>query len=90
MTVNAVNDGPVALDDSASVDEDSSVVVDVLANDSDLDGDSLTVTTASAANGSVVINTDGTVTYTPNADFNGQDTISYEISDGQGLSLIHH
>ena len=84
VTVNAVNDGPVAQDDSATVDEDGSVTVDVLANDSDLDGDTLTVSSASAANGSVIINTDGTVTYTPNADFNGQDTISYEISDGQG------
>ena len=84
VTVNAVNDGPVAQNDVATVDEDSSVIIDVLSNDSDLDGDSLTVTTASAANGSVVINIDGTVTYTPNADFNGQDTISYEISDGQG------
>ena len=61
ITVNAVNDGPVALDDTASVDEDSSVVIGVLANDSDLDGDALSVTSASAGNGSVSIRPDGSL-----------------------------
>ena len=84
VTVNAVNDGPVATNDSVSVDEDSSVSINVLANDSDIDGDTLSVSSASASNGSVSINTDGTLAYTPNANFNGNDTISYEISDGQG------
>ena len=56
----------------------------VLANDTDLDGNPLIVTAASASNGTVVINPDGTVTYTPNANFNGTDTITYTISDGQG------
>ncbi len=84
VTVNAVNDGPVAQDDSVSTDEDTSVTIDVLANDSDLDGDSLTVTTATAANGSVTINADGTLEYTPNANFNGTDTVTYEIADGNG------
>jgi Ca2+-binding RTX toxin-like protein len=84
VTVNTVNDGPVANTDSVTLDEDSSTTINVLANDTDLDGDALSVTTASATNGAVVINLDGTVTYTPNADFNGSDTISYEISDGNG------
>ena len=86
VTVNAVNDGPVATNDSVSVDEDSSVSINVLANDSDIDGDTLSVSSASASNGSVSINTDGTLAYTPNANFNGNDTISYEINDGQGGS----
>ena len=84
VTVNAVNDGPVASDDSATTNEDTSVIIDVLSNDSDIDGDSLTVTSASAANGSVSINVDGTLDYIPNANFNGTDTISYEIADGNG------
>ena len=87
VTVNAVNDGPVASDDSASTNEDVAVTIDVLSNDSDIDGDSLTVTSASAANGSVTINVDGTLEYTPNANFNGTDTISYEIADGNGGTI---
>ncbi|MFT6029337.1 MAG: VCBS repeat-containing protein, partial [Oleiphilaceae bacterium] len=84
VTVNAINDGPVAQNDTVTIDEDNSITLDVLANDTDSDGDSLTVTSASAANGSVIINIDGTVTYIPNVDYNGEDTISYAISDGQG------
>ncbi len=84
VTVTPVNDPPVAAPDSATTDEDTPVTVGVLANDTDLDGDPLTVTAASAANGTVTINLDGTVTYTPNPDFNGTDTITYTISDGQG------
>ena len=84
ITVGAVNDPPVATDDATSTDEDTPVTISVLANDSDLDGDPLTVTVATAANGTVVINANGTVTYTPNTDFNGVDTITYTISDGKG------
>ena len=74
--MNAVNDGPVATDDAVSTDEDTAVTIDVLGNDSDVDGDSLTVTAATATNGSVTINADGTLSYTPNANFNGTDTIT--------------
>ncbi|MFV1873328.1 MAG: Ig-like domain-containing protein [Oleiphilus sp.] len=84
VTVNPENDEPVAVADTASTQEGSSVVIDVLANDSDIDGDSLTVDSASALNGSVTINGDGTITYTPDADYSGSDTISYSIIDGQG------
>jgi large repetitive protein len=84
VTVAPVNDPPVAVNDVATTNEDTPVIVPVLVNDSDLDGNPLTVTAATAANGTVVINPDGTVTYTPNANFNGTDTISYTISDGAG------
>ncbi|MDV6997695.1 cadherin-like domain-containing protein, partial [Dickeya solani] len=47
-------------------------------------GDTLTVTTAMAGHGTVVINANGTLTYTPAANYNGSDTISYTVSDGQG------
>lgn len=75
---------PVALSDQATTNEDTAVVIDVLANDSDGDGDPLAVTTASAANGTVVIGADNKLTYTPNANFYGADSISYTISDGKG------
>ena len=82
--INAVNDAPVAKPDNASIQEDKPVTLNVLANDSDVDGDSLSVTSASASNGSVTINTDGTLTYTPKANFSGSDSITYTISDGHG------
>ncbi|WP_416900272.1 MAG: tandem-95 repeat protein [Minwuia sp.] len=86
IIVNEVNDAPVAVDDTATVNEDGSVSIDVLANDIDADGNELTVTAASALNGSVVIETDGTITYTPDPDFNGADTITYTVEDGRGGS----
>ncbi|MFS2126780.1 Ig-like domain-containing protein [Pseudomonas sp. Pseusp97] len=82
--VNAVNDAPTLVADTASTKEDTAVKIDVLANDSDVDGDKLTVSSASAGNGSVVINADGTLTYTPKTNFSGNDTISYTVSDGHG------
>ena len=84
VVVEAVEDAPVAQDDTAEVDANDSVVIDVLANDSDADGDVLFVTGASAENGSVTVNDDGTLTYTPDAGFSGDDTITYTVSDPQG------
>ncbi|WP_432199573.1 Ig-like domain-containing protein [Erythrobacter sp. W53] len=84
VTVNPVNDPPVAVDDAVTTDEDTPVTIGVLGNDSDVDGDPLTVTSATSPDGTVVINPDGTITFTPNPDFNGNTTITYEISDGNG------
>ena len=84
VTVTPVNDPPVATNDTAATNEDTPVIIPVLKNDTDIDGDPLTVTAATAANGTVVRNPDGTITYTPNKDFNGTDTITYTISDGKG------
>ncbi|MBW7882604.1 MAG: tandem-95 repeat protein [Caldilineaceae bacterium] len=85
ITVSGVNDAPDAVNDSASVNEDQPVTIPVLNNDVDPDGDPLTVTDVSdPANGSAVINPDGTVTYTPDPDFCGTDTFTYTISDGNG------
>src|SRR5690606_7402348 len=85
ITVNPVNDAPVAGGDTGGADEDTPLNnINVLGNDTDVDGDTLTVTSASADNGSVTINGDGTLNYIPDANFNGTDTITYEISDGNG------
>ncbi|MDJ0946478.1 MAG: Ig-like domain-containing protein [Kiloniellales bacterium] len=87
VTITGVNDDPNAVADTAMTDENSAVVIDVLANDSDVDAnDSFGVTSASAANGSVQVNGDGTLTYTPNAGFVGNDTIDYTITDSNGGS----
>lgn len=88
VTITGVNDGPVAADDTAVTDEDTAVVIDVLLNDLDVDaGDVLTVTAVSTpGNGSVVDNGDGTITYTPDADFFGSDTFTYDVSDSTGAT----
>ncbi len=78
------NSDPNANDDTATVDEDGSVVIPVLNNDTDPDGDPLSVVSASAPHGTVTINPDGTLTYEPDPDFNGTDTITYTVDDGNG------
>ncbi|HEX3131883.1 MAG TPA: Ig-like domain-containing protein [Thermoanaerobaculia bacterium] len=84
VTVTGTNDAPVAVNDTASVAEDGSVVVSVRSNDSDLDGDTLTITAVTqGAHGSVTHN-GSTVTYTPAANYNGSDSFTYTISDGNG------
>jgi hypothetical protein len=84
VTVTPLPDAPVANDDVASVDEDSvDNVIDVVANDTDADGDTLTVSAASAANGTATPS-GGSVLYTPNPDYFGADTINYTVSDGNG------
>ncbi len=82
-----VNDNPIAVDDAVSTDEDTMVIVNVLANDSDVDGDTLMPAVATApTNGAARVNADGTITYTPNANFNGSDSFTYTVSDGNGGS----
>lgn len=83
-TLDATDGVPVVVDDSATTDEDTAIVIDVLANDSDPDRGTLTVVEATAPNGSVVINEDGTLTYTPAPDYNGPDTIRYTVADDDG------
>ena len=84
VTVTPVNDAPIAVNDNATTNEDAPVTIGVLGNDSDVDGDNLTVSAATSPNGTVVINPDGTITFTPNPNFNGPATITYTISDGNG------
>ncbi|MGE2693022.1 Ig-like domain-containing protein, partial [Mycolicibacterium pulveris] len=84
VTVNPVNDAPVAVDDAVTVDEDGVAVVGVLGNDTDLDGDELSVTAAGAAGNGTVTLVDGVLTYTPDTDFHGTDWFTYTISDGNG------
>jgi VCBS repeat-containing protein len=82
--VTPVNDAPIAVDDAVTTDEDAPISIAVLSNDSDVDGDALQVTDAAAGSGTVSINNDGTIAYTPNPDFSGTDTITYSIEDGAG------
>ena len=79
------NISPTAVDDSTSVSEDQSITVSVLENDSDPDDDTLTVTsTTQPSNGAITLHSDYTITYTPVQDYNGPDSFTYTISDGNG------
>ena len=85
VTVTPVNVAPIAADDIATVDQDSSNnLINVLSNDVDADGDLLDIVAASANNGTVSINAAGSISYTPNPDYNGADVISYTVSDVEG------
>ncbi|MEJ2750123.1 MAG: cadherin-like domain-containing protein [Anaerolineae bacterium] len=85
ITVTAVNDPPTALDDSNTTAEDTAVATDVLANDSDvegpLDATSLAVVTAPSNGTTEVSPTNGVITYTPIANFNGNDSFVYQVYD---------
>ena len=85
LTVEAVNDAPLAVDDEAETEEDAPVTIDVLANDTDEEGDELTVVALGAPeHGTAEIEEDGTVTYTPSADFHGADAFTYTVADSNG------
>ena len=85
LTITAVNDAPVAQDGSASGNEDAPVNGTVFATD--VDSPSLTYSLGTqAANGIVVVNPDGSYTYTPNADFNGSDSFTFRANDGTAYS----
>ncbi|RME24006.1 MAG: cadherin repeat domain-containing protein, partial [Candidatus Zixiibacteriota bacterium] len=85
ITVNDINDAPVAINDTVQTSEDQSLVIDVLLNDDDVDGtlNPATVTApTNSAHGTLSVNTqDGTITYTPFQDFFGQDTFTYTVRD---------
>jgi hypothetical protein len=80
------NTAPVAVNDTASTDDRSPILIAVLSNDTDAEGDVLTVTAASALEGTVSIEADQRLRYTPKAGFDGVDTISYTVTDSSGDS----
>ena len=87
VTVLPVNDPPEAVDDAAETAEDTPVNIAVLANDSDPDGDPLTVAEVSApAHGTAVLTEAGTVQYAPEPDYHGPDRFTYVVSSGSGLT----
>ncbi|MEJ2303387.1 MAG: Ig-like domain-containing protein [Anaerolineales bacterium] len=90
ITVVAVNDPPIAVDDSYTTDENTPLSIaapGVLDGDSDVDGDPIFVASyTQPANGGLAMSPDGSFTYTPDANYTGQDTFTYTLSDGQGGS----
>ena len=91
IVVDPVNDPPVGNSDSYTTQEDVVLTVSaaqgVLQNDTDADGDNLVATIATqASNGVLVLLSDGSITYTPDADFSGDDSFTYTVSDGTEIS----
>ncbi|EJC6836660.1 tandem-95 repeat protein, partial [Vibrio parahaemolyticus] len=83
VNVTPVNDAPVAKDDIATTQEDTAVTIDVLSNDTDVDGDKLSIQSATVpeAQGKVEI-VDGKLVFTPAENFNGHAEITYTVTDG--------
>src|SRR5690606_2637204 len=87
VDVSAANSPPVAIDDSAETTAGTPVTIPVLANDEDIDGDTLSVSAVGVpSSGTAVNNGDGTVTYTPASGFTGQATFTYTAADPAGAS----
>lgn len=84
--LTAANQNPIALDDAAITGQDlaQSIIIDVLANDHDPDGDDIFLRSASAETGEVLVEPDGTIRYTPGLGFQGTDTITYTVEDRFG------
>jgi uncharacterized protein YjiK len=84
-TIN--NEPPVAGADNVTTPEDSPITFNVLTNDTDPNGDALSIIGSTAvSHGALVSNGNGSFTYTPAANFNGADSFTYTISDGKGRS----
>src|SRR5690606_12115484 len=84
LNLTGQNDAPVAQNDEFSGLEDNGAITGTVAsNDSDIDGDTLTYTLiGDVLSGSLTFNADGSFSYTPDADFNGIDSFTYRVSDG--------
>ena len=88
ITINPVNDAPIAVNDTEVTPEDTPVTIDIQANDSDVEGSTLiTQIISNPANGSVTVLNNDSIDYVPNPNFNGIDTLSYQICDNDFAML---
>ncbi len=89
ITITPVNDAPIAADDNASLTQDASVAISVLANDSDVDDPIIPtsiVIVSAPANGILSEDPTGVITYTANPGYVGNDSFTYTIQDPSGLT----
>jgi VCBS repeat-containing protein len=85
ITVVSVDDAPIAVNDTETVNEDGVLTATVTGNDTPSgDGGNVWSVVTSTTHGTLVLNNDGTYTYTPNANFNGTDVFTYKVCDADG------
>lgn len=85
VTITGINDDPTAVNDTIFVDSNSPTLIQLLDNDSDPEGDTITLDSFTLpTQGTLVDNGDGTLTYTPSGGYVGQDNFTYTIIDGEG------
>ncbi len=85
LTVNPIDDLPVAVDDTFLTDEDSALTQTLAPNDTPTgDGGNTWALATGPSHGSVVVNADGSFTYTPDADYHGPDSFTYTLTDADG------
>ncbi len=84
INISPVNDPPVAVPDSAQTVQNQPVTISVLANDTDVDGDSLSLASTTHGGHGVTERVGNTAKYSPNTDFTGSDSFSYTVMDGKG------
>lgn len=89
FTILEVNDLPVVIDDSETIDEDTTLDATLAANDSDIDSETLEYTVlVDAVSGDFTLNNDGTYSYTPDPNFFGTENITYTVSDLEGGEVV--
>src|SRR4029079_13827347 len=95
LTIVTTNIAPVAVNDSYTTSEDTALVVPaagVLGNDTDADADTLTaIQVTSVTHGTLLLNANGSFSYTPAANYNGPDSFTYRANDGltnSGLATV--
>ncbi len=91
ITVENCNTIPNIIDDNFAINEDNILSNNVLTNDNDPNNNNLTVNTipqSNVANGTLTLNADGTFDYTPNPDFYGTDSFTYEVCDDATFPVV--
>ncbi len=81
--LGGINNAPLALDDEVWVAPGESVVIDVLVNDKDFDGDTLTIESVARPGSGTATESNGSITYSPGLNFEGDDTFTYVVSDAK-------
>ncbi|VAW43361.1 hypothetical protein MNBD_CHLOROFLEXI01-2722 [hydrothermal vent metagenome] len=86
VTIDPINDDPIAVDDSRATPPDTAVIITVLDNDTDPENDTLMITAVTQGSKGVVTHDGTAVTYTPNAGESGNDSFTYTVDDSNGGS----